>query len=439
MLLTFLTGERRGETLEVSAGPATAGRDAGCQISIRDPKISRRHCQIYIEGGIWRVRDLGSANGTWLDGKRVQQERLAASSVLKIGDTVLEVSSVEVPAAAGEADEEQRDAARDEGDTATTPADPDAIIAAAGPAAAPRKLLAGAGAILLLGIVAAAIFLPDAWRSLFRRGDEDPRSSGGATLDELAAAGGQPQPSAASSRPAAAEDPRRLAPTSRPQEVADPDAQRQQQRQPEPEPQPDPQQQQPDPQPEAGAAGAAMKGSEPSRPPSGSSQPESPGLDAGRAVAVERMLEGGEFQRALRLLAAASDGSEGGSPEAHAGGAAAASGERREIAARILAAAEAELRSCEERGKALVAEGRYGEARELFLDLAGRLPRDFIEPAMDALSRLGDVERGRLDAEKARADGLLAGGGRFCEAMAFLEYEAAEQVLDDLERALVPE
>src|SRR6266545_4416117 len=52
--------------------PFLIGRDPGCQLRVDDPKVSRRHAEVaWTEGG-WVLRDLGSSNGTYLDGERVE-------------------------------------------------------------------------------------------------------------------------------------------------------------------------------------------------------------------------------------------------------------------------------------------------------------------------------------------------------------------------------
>jgi hypothetical protein len=59
-------------------GPATrmyAGRDPqACQLAHMDATLSRRHAEIFIENGQCYIRDLGSANGTWIDGRPVGHE-----------------------------------------------------------------------------------------------------------------------------------------------------------------------------------------------------------------------------------------------------------------------------------------------------------------------------------------------------------------------------
>ena len=52
--------------------PVTFGREAGNDIELDDPRVSRFHAVVWAENGLWHVRDLDSANGTFLDGKAVQ-------------------------------------------------------------------------------------------------------------------------------------------------------------------------------------------------------------------------------------------------------------------------------------------------------------------------------------------------------------------------------
>jgi pSer/pThr/pTyr-binding forkhead associated (FHA) protein len=62
------------------------GRHPNCDFRLFSPSVSRRHCCIAeVDGEVW-VRDLGSTNGTWIDGRRVTSGRLRIGDVLAIGD-----------------------------------------------------------------------------------------------------------------------------------------------------------------------------------------------------------------------------------------------------------------------------------------------------------------------------------------------------------------
>ncbi len=64
---------------------ARIGRDPGCDIRVDDDGVSRAHAEIFPIGGQWCVRDLGSSNGTYLDGRRVQEAVLPARCALRLG------------------------------------------------------------------------------------------------------------------------------------------------------------------------------------------------------------------------------------------------------------------------------------------------------------------------------------------------------------------
>jgi hypothetical protein len=81
-----------GGTVEVAAS-TTVGRDAGSGIRLdRDEFVSARHARIEPRAdGIW-INDLGSTNGTFVNGSRVKGERaLRAGDVLRIGETELQL------------------------------------------------------------------------------------------------------------------------------------------------------------------------------------------------------------------------------------------------------------------------------------------------------------------------------------------------------------
>ncbi|MDX2014468.1 MAG: sigma 54-interacting transcriptional regulator [Myxococcaceae bacterium] len=90
--LVFAFGPRRGITLDV-ARPLTVGRAASCDVHLLDDKVSREHCVFERVGGGLQVRDLGSRNGTWVNGARLDGPRaLKADDSVGIGETLVLVS-----------------------------------------------------------------------------------------------------------------------------------------------------------------------------------------------------------------------------------------------------------------------------------------------------------------------------------------------------------
>ena len=67
------------------------GRDAACDLVLADPRASRRHAEIVRDGPAWRVRDLGSSNGTLLNAEPIVESELGLGDVLTVGDTELVV------------------------------------------------------------------------------------------------------------------------------------------------------------------------------------------------------------------------------------------------------------------------------------------------------------------------------------------------------------
>jgi len=67
--------------------PFTVGRDPGNDIILRDPKVSRHHAEIVFERGFFVLHDLASANGTFVNGKRVRVAPLTHGAKLRMGNS----------------------------------------------------------------------------------------------------------------------------------------------------------------------------------------------------------------------------------------------------------------------------------------------------------------------------------------------------------------
>lgn len=76
--LEVVGGTQGGKRFEVTSGPVTVGRHPACDLQF-DPRedrvVSGRHVLLVRREGGWLVRDLGSENGTWVDGEEVTGER----------------------------------------------------------------------------------------------------------------------------------------------------------------------------------------------------------------------------------------------------------------------------------------------------------------------------------------------------------------------------
>ncbi|MHB8657498.1 MAG: FhaA domain-containing protein [Solirubrobacteraceae bacterium] len=72
-----------GRRLVVSPTGVTLGRSRQCEIVLDDPNISRQHAEVRPRGGSWVLTDLGSTNGSCINGRRIE-----GPEVLKAGDEI---------------------------------------------------------------------------------------------------------------------------------------------------------------------------------------------------------------------------------------------------------------------------------------------------------------------------------------------------------------
>jgi pSer/pThr/pTyr-binding forkhead associated (FHA) protein len=72
----------------VTSGRVVLGRSRECDIRVADANVSRRHCEIVQDGPtVWSVADLGSTNGTELNGRQVQHAELSDGDRITVGGT----------------------------------------------------------------------------------------------------------------------------------------------------------------------------------------------------------------------------------------------------------------------------------------------------------------------------------------------------------------
>jgi len=100
-VLQVVRGRSATTTLKLADGVTSLGRHDDCIIRIKSSQVSRRHCEILDVDGKLTVRDLGSSNGTFVNGKRViGQQALKVGDELTVGSVTLRVATLGQPVAA---------------------------------------------------------------------------------------------------------------------------------------------------------------------------------------------------------------------------------------------------------------------------------------------------------------------------------------------------
>ncbi|HJT86594.1 MAG TPA: FHA domain-containing protein, partial [Bryobacteraceae bacterium] len=98
--LYAIAGPLRGAVFQLGAEEVLIGRLSTSHLCIGDPSVSRRHCVIQPEGPRFRIRDLNSNNGTFVNGTRVDEQVLRKGDSIGVGDTLFQF--VEKPADAAD-------------------------------------------------------------------------------------------------------------------------------------------------------------------------------------------------------------------------------------------------------------------------------------------------------------------------------------------------
>jgi len=85
--LTFKPGEANVEEFEIKKPEISIGRGSSCDVVIEDKKSSRKQVTIRKVGGAYLIKDLDSANGTFVNGIKITEQELSGDDVIKIGST----------------------------------------------------------------------------------------------------------------------------------------------------------------------------------------------------------------------------------------------------------------------------------------------------------------------------------------------------------------
>ena len=79
-------GERR--SFSVTRDVTVIGRREDCDLRIPLSEVSRKHCRLVRDGDTLKLEDLGSSNGTFLNGQRVQEALLSPGDTIQVGPVV---------------------------------------------------------------------------------------------------------------------------------------------------------------------------------------------------------------------------------------------------------------------------------------------------------------------------------------------------------------
>jgi len=87
--LFVIQGADQGKRFELKSSPVALGRESSNAIRLHDTEVSRRHAEIRLDDERYRIVDLGSANGTFVNGRLIDQAPLRSGDRLQLGQTVM--------------------------------------------------------------------------------------------------------------------------------------------------------------------------------------------------------------------------------------------------------------------------------------------------------------------------------------------------------------
>jgi predicted component of type VI protein secretion system len=93
--LVVLRGRSATQTIRLNGDVTVVGRQDGCHLQIRSSQVSRKHCELSEKDGVLLVKDLGSSNGTFINGKKVTGSQRAEHGMeLSFGGVKFRVEKV---------------------------------------------------------------------------------------------------------------------------------------------------------------------------------------------------------------------------------------------------------------------------------------------------------------------------------------------------------
>jgi pSer/pThr/pTyr-binding forkhead associated (FHA) protein len=103
--LVVASGKSAGRTISIKRNKLLIGRSEECDVRPLSEEVSRRHCAVIVGPADAWLEDLGSRNGTFVNGTRITEKtKLSDGDMIRVGSLELRVSQTQQTAARGEED-----------------------------------------------------------------------------------------------------------------------------------------------------------------------------------------------------------------------------------------------------------------------------------------------------------------------------------------------
>jgi pSer/pThr/pTyr-binding forkhead associated (FHA) protein len=89
--------DKPAHEIELKGAMAVLGRDPSCDLVLNDERCSRRHAVLEVTPTGLQIRDAGSANGVFVNGKKRERSSLVVGDLVRLGEVILKVLAAETP------------------------------------------------------------------------------------------------------------------------------------------------------------------------------------------------------------------------------------------------------------------------------------------------------------------------------------------------------
>ena len=96
--LVLLKKDGTTKQFALPSAVTSIGRRQDCDFCLPLSMVSRKHCELNLDKGQVMIRDFGSRNGTFLNGKRIEESRVSAGDLLQIGPVKFVIQIDDKPA-----------------------------------------------------------------------------------------------------------------------------------------------------------------------------------------------------------------------------------------------------------------------------------------------------------------------------------------------------